>query len=76
MASTDNEDKTIRLWDVTSGNRRNRHGFQRHGCILETLDLLCEAFGTCRAGHAWTTELARMQKWLQRDDRSRLSALG
>lgn len=44
--------------------------------LLETLDLLYEAFGTCRAGHGWNKELTRMQKWLQWDDRSRLSALG
>jgi hypothetical protein len=44
--------------------------------LLETLDLLYDAFSQRRAGEAWTKELARMQKWLQWEDRSRLSAIG
>jgi len=44
--------------------------------LLETLDLLYEAFSARRAGDGWTRELAKIQKWLQREDRSRLSAIG
>ncbi|HZY88212.1 MAG TPA: hypothetical protein VFE78_25475, partial [Gemmataceae bacterium] len=44
--------------------------------LLETLDLLYDAFGKHRASDAWPKELAKMQKWLQREDRSRLSAIG
>ena len=44
--------------------------------LLETLDLLYDAFSQRRAGDAWPKELAKIQKWLQREDRSRLSAIG
>jgi hypothetical protein len=44
--------------------------------LLETLDLLYDGFSERRAGDAWAKELARMQKWLQREDRGRLSAIG
>ena len=39
--------------------------------LLETLDLLYDAFIRSRASDDWTKELARMQKWLQRDEKSR-----
>jgi hypothetical protein len=42
--------------------------------LLETLDLLYDSFLHKRAGDDWPRELARMQKWLQRDERGRLSA--
>ena len=42
--------------------------------LLETLDLLYDVFGQRRAGDAWPKELARMQKWLQREDPRRMSA--
>lgn len=32
--------------------------------LVETLDLLYDAFGAIRHGDAWTAELTRMQKWL------------
>ncbi len=44
--------------------------------LLETLDLLYDAFGRVRLGEGWPKELARLQKWLQRDERGRLSAIG
>jgi hypothetical protein len=44
--------------------------------LLETLDLLYDAFGRHRASEGWPKELAKVQKWLQREDRSRLSAIG
>ncbi len=42
--------------------------------LLETLDLLYDAFLRKRAGDEWARELARMQKWLQREERGRISA--
>ena len=42
--------------------------------LLETLDLLYDTFMQGRATDAWTKELGRMQKWLQREDRTRFSA--
>jgi hypothetical protein len=44
--------------------------------LVETLDLLYDAFGRQRTSDAWGKELARVQKWLQREERSRLSAIG
>jgi hypothetical protein len=39
--------------------------------LLETLDLLYDAFVKGRATDDWSRELARMQKWLKRDEHSR-----
>jgi hypothetical protein len=39
--------------------------------LLETLDLLYDAFAHRRCGEAWSKELANIKKWLQRDDRDR-----
>jgi hypothetical protein len=44
--------------------------------LLETLDLLYDAFNEKRAGDRWTKELAKMQKWLSRDERERVAAVG
>lgn len=44
--------------------------------LLETLDLLFDAFGQKRFGDDWPRELARMQKWLARDKADRVSATG
>jgi hypothetical protein len=44
--------------------------------LLETVDLLYDAFGRVRLGEGWPKELVKMQKWLQRDERGRLSAIG
>jgi hypothetical protein len=44
--------------------------------LLETLDLLYDAFGRHRTSDGWGKELAKVQKWLQREERSRLSAIG
>jgi hypothetical protein len=51
-----------------------RVGQLRH--LIETLDLLYEAFSKVRTGEHWPRELARIQKWLQREDPRRLAALG
>lgn len=40
--------------------------------LLETLDLLYQAFLGRRLSDDWTKELGRIKKWLQRDDLSRL----
>jgi hypothetical protein len=37
--------------------------------LIETLDLLYDAFGQKRFGKDWETELAAMQKWLKREER-------
>jgi hypothetical protein len=42
--------------------------------LIETLDLLYDAFGRLRFSSGWTDELAKVQKWLARADRSRVSA--
>ncbi len=39
--------------------------------LLETLDLLYDVFVQGRATDGWSKELARMQKWLQREEKSR-----
>jgi hypothetical protein len=44
--------------------------------LLETLDLLYDAFGRVRLGEGWPKELIKVQKWLQRDERGRLSVIG
>jgi hypothetical protein len=44
--------------------------------LLETLDLLYDAFSEKRAGDQWSKELAKMQKWLAREERGRVSAVG
>ncbi len=44
--------------------------------LLETLDLLYDAFCQRRCSENWTRELNRMQRWLQGEVRSRVSATG
>jgi len=44
--------------------------------LLETLDLLYDTFCRLRTTDAWPKELARVQKWLARDERGRLSPTG
>ncbi len=41
--------------------------------LKETIDLLYDAFLTRRLGKAWTEELARMRRWLQREEPPRLA---
>jgi hypothetical protein len=43
-----------------------RIGQIRH--LLETVDLLYDAFTKRRLGASWPTELGRVQRWLQRED--------
>jgi hypothetical protein len=44
--------------------------------LLETLDLIYDAFGSHRFGAGWSKELAKMQKWLASGERGRASATG
>jgi hypothetical protein len=37
--------------------------------LIETIDLLYDAFGQRRFGKQWESELQSMQKWLKREDR-------
>jgi hypothetical protein len=37
--------------------------------LLETLDLMYDVFGQRRTGDGWGAEVAKMQKWLQREER-------
>jgi hypothetical protein len=60
--------------DEERARLEERVGLLRH--LVETLDLLYDAFGRRRCGHDWSKDLAKMQKWLQRDERGRLSAIG
>jgi hypothetical protein len=44
--------------------------------LIETLDLLYDAFTRRRSSADWPKELAKVQKWLQREERRPLSAIG
>lgn len=44
--------------------------------LVETLDLLYDAFGQRRFGTGWNKEAVKMQKWLQREERLRPAANG
>jgi hypothetical protein len=60
--------------DEDRARKEERVDLLRH--LLETLDLLYDTFGQVRTGTAWQKELARVQRWLQREDKSRLTASG
>ena len=63
----------VRLPAPEAGDERSRLEERvtqlRH--LVETLDLMYDTFNQCRAGDPWTKELAKMQKWLQWDERTR-----
>ncbi|MFO0842491.1 MAG: hypothetical protein U0797_08860 [Gemmataceae bacterium] len=44
--------------------------------LVETLDLLYDAFGNVRASGDWAKELAKVQHWLAREERGRMSSAG
>lgn len=44
--------------------------------LIETLDLLYDAFGQHRFGADWAKELAKVQKWVKHEDKGRFSATG
>ena len=37
--------------------------------LIETLDLIFDAFGQVRFSGEWPKELAKMQKWLSREEK-------
>jgi hypothetical protein len=43
--------------------------------LVETLDLMYDAFGNHRFGAAWPKELAKIQKWLASGEKGRTSAM-
>jgi hypothetical protein len=51
-----------------------RVGQLRH--LVETLDLLDDAFLKRRLGAGWSEELERVRRWLQREEQGRLAAAG
>lgn len=61
LPDPEEEDERARL--------EERVGTLRH--MLETLDLLYDAFGKRRAGAEWAKDLAKIQKWLTAEDRRR-----
>jgi hypothetical protein len=69
---------SARLPPVEEGEERarleERLELLRH--LLETLDLLFDAFGQVRTGDGWSRQLGKIQKWLQREEKGRLSAIG
>jgi hypothetical protein len=66
LPNTEEEDPRARL--------EERITLLRH--LVETLDLLYEAFGQRRTSSTWTKELSKMRKWLQENERERVAALG
>ena len=42
--------------------------------LIETVDLLYDAFLDRRLGLVWPEELSRMQRWLQSGERTRLAS--
>jgi hypothetical protein len=60
--------------DSDQVRREERVTQLRH--LLETLDLLYDAFGRHRLGPNWPKELSKIQAWLAREDRPRLTAIG
>ncbi len=55
--------------DVTEPRARLDTRADQIRSLIETFDLLYEAFGQRRFGQQWIEELACIQKWLKREDR-------
>jgi hypothetical protein len=66
LPAPEGEDERVRLEERVTNLRH----------LLETLDLLYDAFGQKRTSANWPRELAKIQKWLQHDERGRLAAIG
>ena len=64
MPTPEAEEERAR-WEERLGNLRH---------LIETLDLLYDAFGRQRLSAGWTKELGKIQKWLQREERPRAAA--
>lgn len=55
--------------DVTDARARLEARADQIRGLVETLDLLYDAFGRVRFGGEWATVLPRMQRWLAREER-------
>ncbi len=55
--------------DIKDGRAKLEERADRVRHLIETLDLLYDAFGTQRFGKQWSDTLPRMQKWLAREER-------
>jgi hypothetical protein len=55
--------------DVTDARAKLDERANQIRSLIETLDLLYDAFGKRRFGKEWESELAGMQKWLKREER-------
>jgi hypothetical protein len=60
--------------DEERGRLEARADSLRH--LLETLDLLYDAFGARRFAAGWNKDLAAIQKWLKADERGQRAAVG
>ena len=57
--------------DVKDGRAKLEERADRLRHLIETLDLLYDAFGQARFGKQWSDTLPRMQKWLSRTEERR-----
>jgi len=55
--------------DIKDGRAKLEERADRLRHLIETLDLLYDAFGQHRFGKQWSDTLPRMQKWLAREER-------
>jgi hypothetical protein len=55
--------------DVTEARAKLEERATQLRSLLETLDLLYDAFGRRRFGKEWENDLTAMQKWLKREER-------
>lgn len=55
--------------DIKDGRAKLEERADRVRHLIETLDLLYDAFGRQRFGKQWSDTLPRMQKWLAREER-------
>lgn len=55
--------------DVTDARARLEERADKLRHLIETLDLLYDAFGQRRFGKEWADTLSRMQRWLSREER-------
>ncbi|HXD87545.1 MAG TPA: hypothetical protein VN641_13695 [Urbifossiella sp.] len=55
--------------DVTEARAKLEERATQLRSLLETLDLLYDAFGRRRFGKEWEADLTAMQKWLKREER-------
>lgn len=66
---------SARMWpppdDVTSERAKLEERARQIRSLIETLDLLYDAFGRERFGKTWLDTLGKMQKWLAQSERPR-----